>query len=512
MGWIILIVVLISIGLEVLIGLKRGIILSGIRLGFTVIGTVVAALIAKSLTAKIIFAVAKSQGITGANLATVGKELMDKLISQANLGSALGPHAAGLAMSAAVPFLFVVLFLIFKLLTLFLFLIAKACLKKPLKTDEPKPTWSKTSGAVLGGIVGLVSCAIVLAPIHGIFRQIAQSGAVDDVCDMLETKANVGPSITNMVKKSTKSLGKSPSAYLFRYTGAEALSNAVVSGLSTVTPKDIGSMGTSTKYDLQNSLGELLKFVKPVGKALPIIESLTAKDKSADVTSLLTSENIDIINGVIDTILDTKLLADADKVALVKSIQPLIDKGVKSALGQKDDAPSILGDVTDIKALKENINKTIDVVASLADLAQSIKDTNPDPDKQPDPEDPLGLKDLDVEAILDQPEKIDKLIDNVFKLDAGPDMIASLVNESVASAAGEEFKDIISADKLKEVGAEKVREAVDSILPLTDLIKSGEYTADDVSKIDDKIDELAKLNILSPEDQEALKDYFKPNK
>lgn len=502
MGWIILLVVLACIAVETLVGLKRGIVLSGIRFGFTAIGTLVAALVAKAITAKIIFAIAKSQGVTGSNLATVGKELLDKLVTQVQLGSALGPHVAGIAMSTAVPFVFVILFLIFKLLTLFLYLILKAVLKKPLKVSEPKPIWSKASGAFFSGLVGLICCAIVLAPIHGVFRQIDESGAVNDLCGILETKAGLSASVTKSIKKATNNIAKTPSVYLFRFTGTEALSNAFVNRLSTITPNDIGSMGTSTKYELQNTLREGLKLVKPVDKAMGVIES---KD-------FLKKENLETINELIGVILDTKLLADSDKVALIKAIQPTLDKTVKSAVGQSDDAPSILGDFSDIKALKENINKTMDVVVSLADLADSVKKSSADPGAPADPDDPLGLKSLDVEAILDQPEQIDKLVANVFKLDAGPDTIASLINSTVASSTGDSIANVTSAEMIKAAGEETVREAVDALLPLADLIKSGTYTADDVEKIDDKIDELAKLNLITSENQAALKDYFKPNK
>lgn len=502
MGWIILGVVLVCVALEVLIGLKRGIILSGVRLGFTVIGTVIAALCAKAITSKIIFVIAKSQDVNEKTLAAAGKALLDKLNTEVSLGSALGPHAAGLAMSAAVPFIFVVLFLLFKLITLFLYLILKAVLKKPLRADEPKPVWSKASGAVLGGLVGLLSCAIVFAPARGIVTRINESDSINDLCAILEQKANVDKSVTDTIRTVTESLGDAPSDYLFRYTGTEALSAAIVSGLSTITPSDIGSMGTSTKYDLQSGLAELLKLITPARKTIDVIAS---KD-------YFKKENLETISNMIDAILETKLLADSDKVALVKSLQPILDNAIKSATGQKNSDSSILGDFTDINGLKDSINKTLDVVSNLADIVYSAKKSPTDPGTPADPDDPLGLKNLDVEAILDQPEKIDKLIDSVFTIESGPEMISSLINNEISSSVGNEFADLIKPETLKEVGAETVREAVDSILPLTDMIKSGNYTADDVEKIDEKVDELAKLKIISTEDQKALKDYFKPNK
>lgn len=502
MGWLVLLVVLICIAVEVLIGLKRGIVLSGIRFALIVLGTVVAAITAKAFAENGIMDIAKTQDVTGSNLASVGKAFLDKTVTQVSLGSALGPHAAGFAMSALVPIGFVIMFLLFKLITLIIFVILKAILKKPLKTAEEKPVWSKATGAVLGGIVGLVSCAIVFVPMQNVLTQIGESGSVHDLCTLLESKTEVDKSVTDAIEKGANTLGKTPSSYLFKFTGAKALTNAIINPISTITPGDIGSMGTSTNYNFADAVGEILKMVKPATDTVEVIKS---KD-------YLKKENIETISNMIDVILDTKLLADSDKVALVKSLQPLLDKGIKTATGQKDDGSSILGDFTDIKELKENINKTIDVVTNLADLVDTVKKKSAEPDKPADPEDPLGLKSLDVNAILDEPEQIDKLIDSVFQLESGPEMISSLVNSELATSTGNTFTDVLDPEKLQAAGPEVVRDAVDSILPLTDLIKSGSYSAEDVEKIDEKIDEIANLNLISDEDKEALKNYFKPNK
>ncbi len=502
MGWLVLLVVLICIAVEVLVGLKRGVVLSGIRFALTVLGTVVAAIAAKAFAEKGIMDIAETQNVTGSNLATVGKAFLDKTVSQVSLGSVLGPHAAGIAMSALAPIGFVIMFLLFKLVTLLIFVILKAVLKKTLKTGEPKPVWSKASGAVLGGIVGLVSCALVLTPVQNVLSRIGEPDAVNDLCTLLETEANVDESVTKIIKKGANSLGKTPSSYLFKFTGSKALANAVITPISTVTPEDIGSMGTSTNYNFAESVGEIMKMIKPAANTIEVIKS---KD-------YLKKENIETISNMIDVILNTKILADSDKVALVKAFQPLLDKEIKAATGQKDDGKSILGDFTDIEGLKKNINKTIDVVTNLADLVETVKKKSAEPDKPADPEDPLGLKSIDVEAILDEPEQIDKLIDSVFALESGPEMISSLVNRELATSTGDTFTDIIDPEKLQAAGPEVVREAVDSILPLTDLIKSGSYSAEDVEKIDEKIDEIANLNLISAEDREALKNYFKPNK
>ena len=502
MGWIILAVLLISIALEVLVGRKRGIVMTGIRFGFTVLGTVVAALIAKGVTKKIIMFFAEKAGAEGSDLTEMGKSLLDKAAEKINLGNALGPHAAGFALSAAIPFVFVILFLIFKVITLLLFVIFKAIMKNKLTVSEGKMHVSKLTGAIAGGVIGLVCCAVALAPIMHSAKVLNEADGTEAVFTLLEQKAGISRDLSNTIQNGIESVAKSPAAYMMRFTGTEALSDALVFGVSKTTPADIGNYGSSTNYNLLKDLGEVITIAEPVMKVLDIVES----------KNFLKKENIEIISNAIDTILKTPLLDDSDKVALAQSGKSLVDNAVRDALGLSESAPSFIGEINDISALQKSLGSVIDVASTLSDIAGISRSTSGDPNTQPDPDDPLGLDNLDVNEILSHPETLDTLIENVFKLDAGPDMIASFVNKEVADAAGEEFKDVISPETLKAVGEDVVREAVDSILPLSSLIKSGTYTKDDVEKIDEKIDELANLKIISPEDVQALKDYFQPNK
>ncbi len=117
---------------DVLIGVLRGAQFSALRFLFYVIGTVVSALLAKTVAVKILVCIFEKEICKGNSIYSNIHGLINEN-ANADIADIFGASASGITLSAAVPFVFVGLFIAFKLITWLLYFIVKLIIRHAAK-------------------------------------------------------------------------------------------------------------------------------------------------------------------------------------------------------------------------------------------------------------------------------------------------------------------------------------------------------------------------------------------
>lgn len=148
--------------LEVLVGKKRGIRLTGFRAVFTAVGTGIAALLTFLLTSKFIMFVADGASVNAGDADEALPQLISKLFEDYPFVEKICGQNGAEFLEKATPFIVLaVMFMACKLLSLLIFLIVKLCMKERLNVKAEKTKASKVLGAIIGGLIGLICCAFV---------------------------------------------------------------------------------------------------------------------------------------------------------------------------------------------------------------------------------------------------------------------------------------------------------------------------------------------------------------
>ena len=560
MGWIIFAFVIIVTALEVLMGVLRGVKLSGIRLGFTLLGTLIAALLAKNLTLTVLMNIAASNGYEGETLTEVVSGFFTGTDMEA-LGTALAPHIAGLSLSVLIPVIFIPLFLLFKLFGLFLYLITKAILnsasgktiaagermekkaeeeaagstvKNRTKSEKRSlPAYSKVLGGVLGAVAGLLSCALITMPMFNVVTTINDSGLKDTLFAVLESNADdssvaeaagstavaqnkmLSDILTVLaygdavpvyadgsddasfggIKISTirillESTAASPAVKVMKYTGAGAVSNAILGAVSTVKSTDIGANDTKTEsYNFSEALSGILEVAEPVTElAVAVVKG---EEFSID--------DLDCVVEFAEKLQDSGLLSEEDVLSVLNVGKKMITEIIYEELGLDADAAGELSDYTSLEEFKKDVEAIVEigkVVASVAGDSGSGNSGTVSAD---------AFSNIDVDALLDDPDKCREFVSSALSLSNGAEIISNLINEAVSEYTDGKYTDVVTPERINAVGRDRILEITDSLLKFTKYDTNSELTDEEKAEIGAAIDDVVSSGLVDREIGDSIK-------
>ena len=483
-GIILLAVLLLLAGIEVWVGIKRGGPFVGLRFVLWALMTVVAALITKPIARAIVKALLNSQGMEGAS----PYELAQAMLSESGLGvtaEIFGVPLAGLMLSLFAPFVFVVLFLFMKFFSWILFIIAKKIINKqsfaPVFSNMTTP--KKVIGGVAGFLIGVLSCAIIASPISGLIKTIDDSGAVESAFHIAEIATEKvtgeetaessateevsadlsdGMSIAD-ARKMYNSFVHSPASYVCRFTGTEWIAMKIYNGISTVTPKQVGAVKDEPiTYSFPVALANLLSIANKIDRSATLIHDGKG----------YCPELVDSFEDIAFYFLDGKLMTDSDKLTMLNASLDTIENAFEEAIGIGDEK-RVFKPFDSYEVFREDV-RTIFAIARIPASLTTQRDNNK----------LESVFDLTPLMLVENERFLEDLIHLMFKLNSGPESLASLLN-SVAPKYGE----ITTADKIKAGGEEKVKQACKDLVFLLNM-KKEDVTVDNYKEYQDAYDRL----------------------
>ncbi len=546
MGWIIFTFVLLVVALEALVGVLRGVKLSGIRVGYTVLGTLIAALIAKSLTVTIILKIAAANGLEGDSLTAIVTNFFASS-DFAAIGAAVAPHIAGLSLSVMIPLVFVPLFLVFKLIGLFLYLITKLIIKKITKNSESAeqtatedaakpafPVYSRVLGGVIGGLVGLFTCALITMPMFNLVTTINNSGMKETVFSMLEKSsdqskkvaaveknekvaavlqalaygdaipvyaadddATIGGIKISLIRSLFESTANSPAIVVMRYTGVEAATNAIINASTTVKPKDIGAEKVKTEsYNLNEALSEILEVIEPVTELVIVVTS----DEGFKL------DELDKVTSFANKLESAGFLAEEDKLDIVNACKEVVTDTIYKELGVEASTES--SDYSSIEEFTKDVEAIVEISKVIASVTGGGNENSSTGSSSGQTVTGDSLANIDVDALLKEPEKLKSFVSSTLSLSNGPDIIANLVNSNVSKYTEGKYTNVITAETIKSVGKDTIVGLSDSLMKFTKYDENTPLTEELKQEILDAIDEVAAKGLLKKEDAEEIKKEF----
>lgn len=240
-------------------------------------------------------------------------------------------------LSASIPFVYVVLYWVVKLITWPIYAIVAAVIEK--KT-APEHTAKAMNDRLIGAAVGLVAAiicgAFTFAPVINLTEAIKDSGEADTLYEFVDSSTDAEVNSEELIN----CYADNGARYVFKYTGTEFVT---------------GKLSASTA-DVESD-GEVYVFTEEVGsiiKLLPYIKTFTAENASLD----------DIIVAVRElktTLVDTRYFSTEEKVAIINAVV----NEVKNS-GMADGG--MLGDILDsynfddLDVANNDIERTLEVV------------------------------------------------------------------------------------------------------------------------------------------------------
>lgn len=551
-GIILLVAVLVCMAVEVLIGVKRGIALTGVRVVLWMLGTLVAALIAKKVATLVITKIAAASSLSGANLAETAAAALKKA-GLANIADIVSVPLAGLALSAIVPVVFVVLFVVAKLITLGLYFIVKAVIKhsKAAEIFTERPVWSKVAGGVVGGFVAVVTCAIIASPASGLLKTVNESGSADSLFHIAKVtaggKATAGKiaeltpvklairiekqeingigsirvyaaeydgseaavesndsavaviggadgstvivtadnDIVDDLREVYDSIVDSPVEAVCKFTGAEGIAMAIYEETSEVTAADIGVTDEAKQeltYNFPDTVGEVMGITEAVDTVVTLVSEGNG----------LTTELVDSVEEIVNFALDTDIVADDDKLALLNESVPVIQETVNTALG--------LEEGTQLFGTYESLDDVRNDVGSVIEIAHVVAESDVIPEG--------NLQNIDADALINDTGLMKEFIHSALSLSNGPSMIATLINSKASEFTDGRFSNPISEASITNAGEDNVIATFTTLIELKDYLNRTSLTAEERADIDAKANAIESYGVISPSTISEVKQWL----
>lgn len=534
-GLILLVIVLLSMAVEVLLGVKRGIALTGVRVFLWMLGTLVAALLAKKIAISIVMKVAASNSLQGATLAEVAAAAL-KGAGLGKLADVVCIPLAGLALSAAVPVVFVILFVIAKLITLGLYFVVKAIIKrsKAANVFTERPVWSKVAGGVVGGFVAVITCAIIASPASGLMRTVSESGSADSLFHIAKLTtggkavagkvAELAPiklaikieknevdgigtirvyaadddatvvieaesAIVDDIQEVYESVVDSPVEYVLKFTGAEAIAQAIYEGTSEVSPADIGvddEEKQDVTYNFPATVADVMTITDAVDTAVTLINDGGG----------LTTELVDSFEEIINYALETDIVSDDDKLAMLNESVPMISEKINGALGLEA-GTEILGTYNSIEDLKQDVGNIVEIAHVVAE--SDVIGSN-------------GFQDVDVNALMNDTELLKSFVHSAMAISNGPSIIATIVNNKVTELSDGKINNPVSEASISNAGEDKVISTFTTLLDLQAYLGKTEFTDAERADIDAKASLIESYGVVSQTAIEEVKQWIENTK
>lgn len=519
-GIILLLAVILCAGIEALIGVKRGIALTGVRIVLWVIGTVVAAFTAKGLANFIVRKVAASYSIPGKTIAEISANALNSA-GMSNMSGVLGVPVAGLVLSAAVPVAFVLMFIVMKLVTLGLYFIAKAIIKKSKAAESftDRPVWSKIAGGVVEGVAAIIACAIIASPVSGLLKKVNDAGAADSVFHIMEVTvggrnvagriAQAAPvrfaiklekqgidgigiirvyaadgdeGVLDDIREIYDSVVGSPAEVLCQIVGGESIAMAIYEGTSEVTTEDVGAQ------DYQEMT---YSFPATVEEVMGVTENIDTTVTLLNEGAGLTSELVDSVEGIVNYALDTELFSDEDKLYMLNASVPAIQSGINNALGLEE-GTEFLGTYDSLDDFRQDVGSVMEIAHVVADSDIAAG----------------GLANVDVNALMADPELAKSFIHSAMQISTGPEIITSLVNSKVNELSKGKVTNPVSVESISNAGEDKVVSTFSALLDMTKYLGQNSFTDAERADIDAKAAEIESYGVISHDSITEVKGWI----
>lgn len=540
MGYILLAFVIVCTIAEILIGIKRGIAFTGIRLLLCALGTVVAVLLSGEITSSVALIVAKRFDLGGATLSEVMKSFLGRT-ALAKVSDSLSVPFAAWTLSAMIPVVFSVLFIVMKFLTWLIFIVVKTILTKSKCAEvfAQKKIVSKVTGGIVGGLIGIYACALVLSPISCLVGTVEESGASESLFNIL-SMVGVGSGLSKSAKEQTllqlaekldigaievyaseegtdgpssvvfagtlgsdnaikdiyDSLAKAPSTTLSTIVGAQTLAGGIYFSNSEVEAEAVGGEGET--YSFPEAIQEIL------GVADKVDETLTLVQKGNGINPQLISN----VREIVDYALDSPILSDKEKLAIVNASVDVVQKYVQKAIGIGE--VRLFSEYDDMDSLRSDIEAVLDIAEVISKLSVPKEGNASGTEGSSSDIIASALSgNVDVGAILGDSEMRHDLIHSTLMLNNGTDTVANLVNESVTKNYGEEYGDLIDKEAFSKADESEIIDLVDTAAELADYIGRHDLNPDEIDDIKNTLDTIAESGLLNENALEDIKARIK---
>lgn len=475
-GVLLLIALLVLAAIEVLVGIRRGAALMGVRVALWAVLTVVAGLIAKPVSRAILNLIIKRMTIFG--------NLLAGAFAKEGMSDAINSVLPGYALSALTPFVFAGLFIVMKFVSWLIYLIIrKVLLNKCENVFTCNSTLKKVIGGAAGLIVGIWACAIVASPVSGLVKTFDDSGAVDaafdaagkvlslqgvPVGDILTGKVQgatasdkviLGRMTVSDIRDSYISVSKSPASMVCRYTGGEGIAMAIYRSMSEVE-------SGGEVFNLPESLAQVLSIVGDADGTVTLLAG----------GSGLSSELIASVEGLIFKVLDSELagqlVSEEARVTLINSFLPKIESSLTSALNiGQNSSDTILKPFDSYETFYRDLAVVFDIAGIPAGM---LKDGGS----------------VTLQSLMNDRDSFGELLGLLAKLNSGPEIIASLIN-----SAYPDYGAITSAEMVASVDADTLVSLCDDMMLLSDT-EPGDINSDNYKDYMAVVDRVNESGIL----------------
>ncbi len=312
----------------VLLGIKRGVLNSGMRLGFFLAAGVISYFLAKYVA-----------GLAAEALYSQIQPMLELGIELPSLEKLTQKAAAGLLS----PICFIILFFVIDKLTFIIYEPLKSMFSK--KRSAPQSLVSRILGGVLGLILAVAIIAVCLMPVCGYTSFVGKT--LDSIC-----ATSLGEEIPDEVTDTVTQINDLPGMQLTR-----DLSGWLFSSLSedAVTARDSAMIVISAADSMSGLLGGDSK-PNQTQPAKPIFEDLTV-------------ESAELISELISDTLQSSMTEDAPAASAVSDIMEKILVGLATAK-ESMDAEEYHAEATAVQSLISKITEDTDTTP--AELLEEV--------------------------------------------------------------------------------------------------------------------------------------------
>lgn len=343
MNLLLLLIMLLFVALVAVISYKRGIIWTLIRVFFLCITSLVAYVFAEPLAKTLIVK------FLGDSTAKTVPEIFEKSIKASNLAelTALKTPASGFVLSFVTPVAFSLLFLIGIIISLFLYCLAKAIIKKFCVAIILReiPLFHKITGGIIGALVGIYAFAVLLSPALVPVHIIDDTGKSDMIFRLAkhlaeindEKSANAPSTITlshtvDTVEDIYETVLHSPIHSIINATGSYAFSEKIYEEIATISRLTLTESNTLPEnYNILTTIREIVPLLRDTDDfldtldknsdylSLPVItEAESLFNKVINITFLSSDEKLTLVNFATD-----RINAEIDKLEYSEYIDRL---------------------------------------------------------------------------------------------------------------------------------------------------------------------------------------------
>ena len=531
MGKYLLVIVLVFMGFELLLGLLRGISSTILRLCIGVLGTLAAWLAAVKITPPVLTAFLEAQGYYGESLGEMFADIASSEMSY-ELAEAIGTPLAGLCVSLVIPFIFGIFFLTAKLVTWIVFLIVRAVLKHKGVLSYPAslPAWSRAAGAAMGAVIGVYVCAMVLLCPLGLIDTVERADSKDILLDM------VAEEYSEEYVSAYNSIVDSAGMKLCRYTGALTSVRAVSRACSTVKPEVVTSIldedgSTNDTADGRNAAltdegaGDAAgtydeefagyNFSKAFAGCMSAAGEVTELMAAIEDGQLLNSTTIDQIDGLLDSVAATDIIAYTDKLNIINaSVWMLQDMFTESTgLGSLP----VEAEYTDLETFENDMDAVLGMLRALAGLKSRQAGGDTDTGSSTAAGEGTGsnttgagstggiLDGIDMGALIEDTEAREELVHSALMLSNGGETLAEYVNEAIVSGTDGEVGAILDTEAFLQADETQINELMDIISDVTDYADKEELDSADKAALESAIDKAIATGLTDEDMLEELR-------